>query len=527
MISRRRLGGLAATMGVAALARPGILRAQQLAPEQVMQVGFPVADTGTLDPHIAVSNADVPIVQQVYEGLLALPHGALDATQLSPGLAERWESSPDRKVWTFHLRRGVRWHGDFGEFSSADVLFSLERVRGTTLGSPFRGTLANIAKAEADGPLTVRITLQHADVGFPALMVNHQAGYVVCKRAVEQGVNLRSRPIGTGPFRFEAHRARERLTLAAHDAYWGGRPVLRQIVYHFMPDNATRELALRSGDIDLTALPARQDAVDRARAQNQIVDLTDVGNLVTIHINMKKPPFNDVRVRRALAHGIDRQNLSDFFGKDIATPQLSVVSAALGGHTTDIPLYAYDVDRAKALLAEAGHPNGFATEVICSSIDLYLPMMQLMQEQWKKIGFTMNLRVVDHPTYHRLIRQDLSPLVAYSAARYPTVAQPYLDQFFHSAAAIGKPTAITNFSHYGNGMPGIDDLLDKARYSTDAAEQNRLWAEAQRRIATEVAALPLYSVKYALARNRRVDLTFTQKNYVFYGFSRTSRLLRA
>ena len=527
MVTRRTFGKFAAATSAVALLGPKFARAQQLAGEQIMRVGFPVADIGSLDPQMAVSNAETPLVHLIYEGLLGFPPGSVDATRLRPGLAERWESSADRKVWTFHLRRGARWHGNFGDVSSADVKFSLERAAGQELGSPFRQSLVNINRIDSSDPFTVRISLHQPDVGFAALMVNYQAGYIVSMKAVQSGVDLRTRPIGTGPFSFESHRAREKTTLIANDAYWGGKPILRQIVYQFMPDNSTRELALRSGDIDVAGLPARQDAVDRMRKQNFLIDLTEVGNLITIHINLKKKPFDDVRVRRALAHGADRQNFIDFFGKDIATPQVSVIASTLGGHTADIPQYPHDVQKAKALLAEAGYANGFSADVVVSSIDLYLPAMQLLQEQWKKIGFAMNLKVVDHPTFHRLIREDVNPLVVYSAARFPPTAQPYLDQFFHSAAGIGKPAAITNFSHYGESMAGIDALLDKARFSSSSKEQMQLWAEAQRKIATDVAAIPLYSVKYVLARNKRVDLTFEQTGNVFYDFSVATRLLRS
>lgn len=526
MVTRRQFAKFAAATGVSTLLAPKFGWSQQLAGEQVLHVGFPVADIGGLDPHMAVSNADTPLVHEIYEGLVSLPHGSRDAARIGPGLAERWESSADKTIWTFYLRRGARWHGNFGEVTSDDVKFSIERAAGRAFGSPFRQSLGNISAIETNGPHNVKITLNQSDVGFPALMVNYQAGYIVCKKALESGVDLRTRPVGTGPFSFESHRPRERATLVANDNYWGGKPVLRQIVYQFMPDNSTRELALRSGDIDVAGLPARQDAVDRIRKQNFIVDLTEVGNLITIHINLKKKPFDDVRVRRALAHGTDRKNFIDFFGKDIATPQISVVASTLSGHTRDIQQYPYDIAKAKALLAEAGLGSGLNVDVIVSSIDLYLPAMQLLQEQWKKIGFSMNLKVVDHPTYHRLIREDATPIVVYSAARFPPTAQPYLDQFFHSAASIGKPTAITNFSHYGDGMPSIDGLLEKARYSTSAKEQMQLWAEAQKKIAADVPAIPLYSVKYVLARSKRVDLTFEQTGDVFYEFSRTTRLLR-
>ncbi len=525
MITRRSFTGRAAAATASTLAAARPARAQPAAGDQILRVGFPVADVGTLDPHVAVANSDTPIATMIYEGLLALPPGDIDGSKLSPSLAERWESTPDRRTWTFFLRRGVRWHGEHGECTSDDVKFSIERVMTPATGSPFRQTLANIARVETEGPHTVRVVLTQADVNFPALMVNWQAGFVVSRKAVEAGVDLRAQPVGTGAFRFGEKRARDKVVLLANDLYWDGKPALRQVVYQFMPDNAPRELAMRSGDIDVAGLPARQDAVDRMRREGFTVDLADVGNNVTLHLNLTKKPIDDVRVRRALAHGIDRPTFVAYFGKDIAKAELSAVSSTSIGHTTDLPSYPHDVAKAKALLAEAGFPNGLTIETVCSTIDLYLPAMQLLQEQWRKIGVTLDIRTVDHPSFHRLIRDDIAPVVIYSAARYPNTAQIYLEQFFAAEASIGKPRAITNFSHYGAVIPGIDDLLDKARFSADAAEQKRLWEEAQRRIATDIAAIPLYSVKYALARTKRVDLGYEQKGTIFYRFTSKTRLV--
>src|SRR5208282_857398 len=183
---------------------------------------------------------------------------------------------------------------------------------------------------------------------------------------------------------------------------------------------------------------------------------TTCGGPYVLYINLTKKPFDAIRVRRALAHSTDRANLADFIGKELFAAEYSSVPATYAGHTDDVRKYPYDVARAKALLAEAGFPNGFSTEVIISNSTLYLPVMQVLQEQWKKSGINVVLKVVDHPTFHRLIRQDASPLVIYNADRYPKTAQVYYDQFYAGPAAIGKPTAITNFSHYGEAMPGID-----------------------------------------------------------------------
>jgi peptide/nickel transport system substrate-binding protein len=114
--------------------------------------------------------------------------------------------------------------------------------------------------------------------------------------------------------------------------------------------------------------------------------------------------------------------------------------------------------------------------------------------------------------------------VLYNAARYPTNAQIYLEQFFYGPASIGQPTAVTNFSHYGIAVKGIDELLEEARYHANADEQIKLWKEAQRRMARDVPAIPLFSLGYVLVRSQDVDLGFKQGDMPFYRFTEATRL---
>ena len=521
MLTRRTLLA-ASTAGIAAsaLLQKAAL-SDTLAKDQSVRVGLGFDDITSLDPHAAVLSSDIPIVAQIYDGLVAIPAGDLSSSNYHKGLAEHWDASSDNKVWTFTLRKGVAWHGDHGEFTSDDAKFSIERVAGTSFSSPFRGTLTNIDKVETDGLYGLRIRLHEPDPYFLELVVNYQAGYIVCKKVVEAGLNLKTQPVGTGAFKMRSYQPRDRLILDRNDTYWGGKPTIQQVVYQFMPQQSTRELALRAGDVNAIDLDSRQDIVDRLRRQKAVVDITTSGGPYVLYINLTKKPFDDIRVRRALAHATDRANLAEFICKELFAAEYSSVPAGYVGHSDDVRKYPYDVARAKALLTEAGFPKGFSTDVIISSSALYLPVMQVLQAQWKKAGIDVVLKVVDHPTFHRMIRQDLSPLVIYNADRYPKTAQVYYDQFYAGPASIGKPTAITNFSHYGEAMPGIDDLLEKARHAPNAHDAEQAWIAAQHKVAEDVPSIPLYNLKSAVGRAATLDLGYKLGNLPFYTFDRS------
>ena len=227
-----------------------------------------------------------------------------------------------------------------------------------------------------------------------------------------------------------------------------------------------------------------------------------------LHINMAKSPFTDIRVRKALSYGISREQEAHLMGDLIAVPLYSPTLAppATGSITKEEAMqagvvYEDDISKAKQLLAEAGYPNGFKTEVIITEMTGYKKTMIDLQEQLKRVGIELELKVVDHPSFHNLIRKDSSSLVLYHVWR--STVDAYLGNFFHSDSIVvtGKQADV-NFSH----MASIDDIIDKARGEIDSNKQIGLWKEAQIAILKEVAAVPLTRKKTVFAIGSYVDL---------------------
>ncbi|MBO8141923.1 MAG: polyamine ABC transporter substrate-binding protein [Firmicutes bacterium] len=479
------------------------------ATRHVLRVGSGVADVGTLDPHFATNFGEYPIVKAMFNGLVDLPPGTVDLERIEPDLAESWSVSDDGRIWTFHLRRGVQFHHGYGELTSEDVVFSFQRVADPEVGSPWRSEVSNIKEVRAVDRYTVEIEL-HAPDPFALLrLVGYHSGFIVSKKAVEElGDQHRFRPIGTGPFAIAEYNPRRSVVLVANDEYFKGKPKLAGIEFLFMPDTATRELALRRQEVDTADGDSEQIWVDRMRSQGIVVDMVGPGNGYFVQFNMTKPPFDNLKVRQALAYAVNRDEIVQYLGPALARPLKSPVPAGYFGHTTDgIETYEYDPERAKQLLAEAGYPNGFEFEIYISEATSYLPFAQILQEHWRRIGVTMRLNVIDHASYHARIREDANSVIFYNATRLP-IADVYLSQFYHSDAIVGKPTAITNFSHLGDVVDNIDDLIEEARFEMNPERQKELYAEAQRRIMAVAAAMP-YAQRYsATARQPYVDLGY-------------------
>ncbi len=489
--------------------------AQQLAKEQIINIAFDAGDLQTLDPHRAATTVDRATVDMVFNGLVRYPPG--DQVKVEPDLATSWKVSPDKKVWTFTLRKGVFFHPYPGnasgyELTSDDVVYSLKRASDSKRSS-YAGEYGGMT-FEAVDPQTVKITIDKpiSETLFLAKVASYAGGMIVCKKAVEEKGDdwFKTNPVGTGPFKFESYEPRQKTVLTGNPKYFRGTPILKQVVVRYIAAVNSRELGLQSGELQIIE-GLKEDKWIEKVATFPDVTVKSFGPCESqvLNFNMSKPPFNDIRIRKAFSYAVSREGVAAFMGKGLAVPIYSPAQAppAPGALTKEEALkagvvYEDNIAEAKKLLTEAGFPNGIKTEVIISEMaSSYQKPMVAIQAQVKKAGIDMALKVVDHSSFHSLIREDASPIVYYAAWR-PNV-DVYLTRFYHSDSVVktGKKPD-TNFSHYG----GIDDLIEKARWELDANKQMAFWKEAQIKLLQDVALVPIIRLKYAYPMKSNVDL---------------------
>lgn len=481
--------------------------------QTTLNIGMAAADVGNLDPHMATTTQDKPVVSWIYNGLVRFKPGSASIESLEPDLAERWERSADGLTWTFYLRKGVKFHGNYGELTSDDVVFSFGKA-GKSATSSFAADYAAVESIEAVDTYTVRIRLKQNIPSLLGIVANYHGGNIVSRKAVTAlGADFRLKPVGTGPFMFDGYKPGESIVLVANPNYFRGKPKVDRVIYRFIPADAARDLAFTSGELDIVYGRQDQRWAERfKREAGVIVDVVRPAELALLHLNTKMKPLDDKRVRLAIAHAVDRSQLVQFKGDLVAAAGVSVSPSGYLGTDENAPLPKYDVAAAKRLLAEAGYPNGVAVKSVQTSLPTMLNSMQIVQNQLKLAGIDLQLDVVDHQTFHANIRKDMSGVTYYSAARFP-VADIYLTQFFHSASIVQTPTAVTNFSH----CAVADAEIEQARKSVDIARQKELWVAAQRKILDEVCAVSLFEQLQVWAHKSNVDYGYKFEGAIHLG----------
>ncbi len=467
-----------------------------------LNVGMASADAGKLDPHVATTTPDKGLLHWMFNGLVRIQPGQANPSFIEPDLAESWTTSENGLEWTFTLRRGVQCHGEFGELDAEDVVFSLNRSADENR-SAFANDFKAVAGVEAIGPFEVKVTLAEPVPSLLGLLVPYHGGNIVCQDAVEAlGDDFERTPIGTGPFMFAEYQPQQYVKLVANEDYFRGAPAIKEIYYRYIPSDASRDLAFESGEIDMIYGKQDQTWVERiAKLPGTEVVVMEPGEMSVIHLNMTMPPLDDVLVRRAVAHAIDRAAMVQFKGEAVTRAAVSVVPEGYLGFSEDVPKYDYDVGKAKELLAEAGHPDGVTLKAIHTTLPGMLTTIEAVQALLKQANIKLEIETVEHATFHQRIREDASQVVHYSAARFP-IADVYLSQFYHSASIVGTPTAITNFSH----CTVADADIEAARVEQDKDKQLALWAAAQQKIGEEACSVPIYQNLQLWAWKDTLDL---------------------
>ncbi len=478
------LKGMVAALALAgglSLGFAGTAKADEVCPVRGGTFTLPFAvEPADLTPG---KNAQYPpslIFDQIYDTLLVLDADG----KLLPGLATSYEVADDDKSITFNLRPGVMFHHG-REFEAKDVVFTFERLLDPDFASPWAKQLASIESVEALDKHKVRLNLTEPFAPILSIVATPWYTAIVPYDFAPEN-NLNEKASGTGPFMLVEYVPDDHITLTANPNYWEeGYPCIDGVRFDIIPDPQAQISAFRQGNADIVVLADPKFIPILQREEGvRFIEPAGAVNESGLGINTAEGPTADVRVRRALSLGTDRQAMIDtvLFGQGEVGTKISCGKVPYGwcaDKDEPLPYHAYDPEEARRLLAEAGYPDGLDL-TIQVSLPLDIQTAEILAEQWEKIG--VNLTVEQIADFNQQLDNYINVNHQLSIVSLVWQPDPHSDvyQIYYSTSPI-------NLGKFAD--PELDALLDAGKVELDVDERIKIYKDVQRLVADQVYML--------------------------------------
>jgi peptide/nickel transport system substrate-binding protein len=434
------------------------------------------------DPHKSNDIVSAVALKAVYDTLVY----SSESFELGPGLAESWEWLDDNSL-QFKLREGVQFHN--GELmTSEDVKFTLDRLK----ESGFVGHLvAMVEEVEIVDGLTLNLKTTDASAALIANL-SHPGSGILCKSHIEgleaEGKSIDDDPVGTGPYIYENWTIGTEYTLRANENYYSAEraPQNAGVTVRYMPEYNAQVIAMQNAEIDLSIMMSPNNLPEVEADPSLKVLRFEATEGTFAAFNCSKAPFDNLKLRQALNHTVNRDNIIQVYLNGEGVPNYSGLAVGAVGYTDDVTKYEYDLDKAKQLLAEAGYPDGLAFNMIVCT-EFYAAAATVWQAELKKIGVDASIEILELGAYYDMTgRGDHE--VALSGWYVEADPDGTYEPWFNSAY-IGQGG--NNFACFNS--PEIDELLFKGQTTKDLDERLEYYYEIARIAADNAVYAPMSS----------------------------------
>lgn len=459
-------------------------------------------DASFLDPHKEINTLSVIVANHFFDALIDRDPATMEPV---PALAESWDII-DPTTYVFHLREGVLFH-DGVELTASDVKFSFDRILNPEFSNRVVTYATAIDSVEIIDDYTVQLNLNSPY----APMLNRMASfYIVPQHYVEDvgDEEFNRNPMGSGPYRFVEWERDDHISLVSNEDYWGGAPDVKSVLFRSIPEASTRIAALLSGEVHLADTVSADNAPVIERSNCCDIAVVDSNTVYYLTINSSNEPFDDVRVRQALSHAIDWDSilgLFDGYASRVAFPSLPTVfghakiAEHLEGRTLD-----YDPERARELLAEAGHADGFNVNIMVPSgrYPSGEDVVQVVASQLEEVGLTTTIEVLEWGVFYgELYTAGLQRDLAMGGT-----ANPLFDPDHIMATNFDPKRSSFYYNH-----EDLTDLIDQGIAETDPDARIEIYKQVMEHLVEQAPYIWGYQVQriYGLSNdlvwNPRVD----------------------
>lgn len=476
-------------------------------------------DVATLDPAIGYDWQNWSMIKSLFDGLMDYEPGT---TNLRPGLAESYEIAEDGQAFTFKLRSDVKFHNG-REMTADDVKYSLDRVTNPATQSPGAGFFGSIKGYDqmADGsatalegvsvvdPMTIKIELSRPDATFLHVMALNFASIVAKEAVMEAGDDFGKSPVGTGAFKLEEWTIGQKLVFAKNADYWRkGLPYLDTITFEVGQEPIVALLRLQKGEVDIPG-----DGIPPAKFQEVMADpeqkarVIEGGQLHTgyITLNVKMPPFDNLDVRKAVNMAINKERITQVINGR-AVPATQPLPPTMPGYTDGYDGYPFDPDGAKALLAKAGFPDGFETELFVMNTDPNPRIAQAIQQDLANIGIKAAIQSLASANVIAAGgEEDQAPMIWSGGmawiADFPDASNFYGPILGCDGATVGG----WNWSWYCNEE--LDAMATKADSITEASmvdDRLKMWSDVYMAVMEDAPWVPVFNEQRFTMKSKRM-----------------------
>ncbi len=451
-------------------------------------------DAGNIDPHfISSTQTSNYVYGKVYEGLVMRDKN----TQYQPALATEWKQLND-VTWEFKLRQGVTFH-DGEPFTATAVKATFDRLLDKETASPRATVFSMVQETKVIDDTTVHIILKYPFAALLSILDSSEGSIISPKAIKELGKDLAKKAVGTGPYKFESWVQGQEMILVKNDAYWGKIGEVGKIIYKSVPEDLTRVSMVEAGEAQVAdQVPVTElDRIQKSANLNLL--RTEGYGVEYIGFNFQKKPFDDIRVRQAIASAIEKDSIIAGVYNNVGNRANSSLSAKVFGYNPDQKEFPYDLQHARDLLKQAGLENGFTATIVTDERKERINLAEVLQSQLKGIGIDLKITTMEYGAYLDTLANGKHEM--YIGGWGNATGDADYNQFnvFHSSA-IG---AIGNYSFYGN--PETDKLIEEGRREKDQEKRKEIYAKAQAIELDEVVLIPIRTISHLAITSKNTE----------------------